>query len=63
VQRALQLAEQALQPLGVRHPLRLIGGQLIGGLPDLLDSAVDLVGRRLLLLGSQDRLAEHRRRG
>ena len=42
--------------------LRLLGRELLGRRPDLHDRRRDLVGSRLLLLGREDRLLEHRRR-
>jgi hypothetical protein len=43
-QRHADLVDERFEPLGGGGPLRLLGGELIGRLADLLDGAVDLVG-------------------
>jgi hypothetical protein len=58
----LDLVDELFQPFGGGRPLRLLGRQLVRGLPDLLRRGVHLVRGRLLLLGGQDRLLQHRRR-
>ena len=61
-ERVFYLAHQPFEQLGRGGPLTLLGGELVGGLADLLNGAVNLVRRRFLLLGGQDRFLRHRQR-
>ncbi len=54
--------DELVDAFGGAGALCLLGSELVGGLADLHHRRRDLVRSRLLLLGREDRLLEHRRR-